>query len=62
VGEMGDGEVDGLSWIELREGCWSMYRVCKSGRGFGKVLKPVSRSGVAECDLGAEVRCLVGRL
>jgi hypothetical protein len=62
VGEMGDGGVDGLSWKESRVECWSMYRVCRIGRGFGKVMRLVSRSGVAECKVGVELRILVGEL
>jgi hypothetical protein len=57
---MGGGEVDGLFWKELQEGCWSMYRVCRSGRGFGKVLKLVSKLGVAECKVEAGLERLVG--
>jgi hypothetical protein len=60
VGVMDGGEVDGLFWIGLLEGCLSMYRVCRFGRGFGKVSKRVSRSGVAERTLVAELRMLVG--
>jgi hypothetical protein len=54
--------VDGLFWIGWRVGCWNMYRVCRFGREFGKVLKPVSKSGVAECKVGVELRILVGKL
>jgi len=58
---MDDVGVDGLFWIELRVGCWSTYRVCKFGRGFGKVKLLGLRFGVAECEVGAELRFWVGR-
>jgi hypothetical protein len=59
VGERGGGGVDGLFLIKWREGCWSMCRAYRFGRGSGKVSKLGSRSGVAVCNVGAGLPDLV---
>ena len=39
MGEMGDEGVDDLFLKGLREGCWNIYRVYRSGRGFDRVMR-----------------------